>query len=404
MTQHLRQKKASPLAGVIFFGLLACLLYGLGAGLRANIGLFLKPLAKQCGTSYAAVSFCIAVMQLVFGASQPVFGVLAGRRGNRRVLLAGAALMGAGLFGMALARSAAALFIALSLLFGLGAGAIAFGLVLSSAIWFAGERFSMLLSGMLNAAAGMCGFVLSPSIEALMGAGGVALAAHTLLIPVACLIPLSVFVTSKDPKPASIASAEEPISFGTIRDAFGNRTFRLLVCGFSTCGFHMVIIESHLFSQFVSYGIPSQTAGWVFSVYSLATITGALLSGFLSTRLPKGRLLCFYYGFRALWALLYLFTMPKNAVTAIAFAAGLGMTGDATVSPTSGLVSAHFDHTQVAALVGTLFLFHQVGAFFSAWLGGVLLKATGGYTALWVLDMALCTFAALASFGIGKEA
>lgn len=28
-----------------------------------------------------------------------------------------------------------------------------------------------------------------------------------------------------------------------------------LVAGFSTCGFHMVIIESHLFSQYVSCGI-----------------------------------------------------------------------------------------------------------------------------------------------------
>ena len=92
-------------------------------------------------------------MQLVFGASQPVFGVLAGRKGNRFVLIAGTVLIGSGLSGMALSRSAFTLFISLSILFGLGAGAIAFGLVLSSAVWFAGKEFSMLLSGMLNAAA-----------------------------------------------------------------------------------------------------------------------------------------------------------------------------------------------------------------------------------------------------------
>lgn len=190
-------------------------------------------------------------MQLVFGASQPVFGVLAGRKGNRFVLIAGTVLIGSGLSGMALSRSAFTLFISLSILFGLGAGAIAFGLVLSSAVWFAGKEFSMLLSGMLNAAAGMCGFVLSPSIRALLSAGGIMFAMRILLTPVV----FSVFITSKDPKAHTADKGAEPISFKTIGNAFHNRIFRLLVCGFSTCGFHMVIIESHLFSQFKSYGM-----------------------------------------------------------------------------------------------------------------------------------------------------
>lgn len=56
---------------VIAFGLLACILYGLGAGLRSDIGILLMPLATHCGIAYEDVSFCIAVMQIVFGATQP---------------------------------------------------------------------------------------------------------------------------------------------------------------------------------------------------------------------------------------------------------------------------------------------------------------------------------------------
>ena len=79
-----------------------------------------------------------------------------------------------------------------------------------------------------------------------------------------------------------------------------------------------------------------------FAVYGIATIAGALLSGLLSNYCDKGKLLGFYYGFRGICVLLYLFVMPKTFVTAVLFSVGLGMTGDATVSPTSGLMQQIF--------------------------------------------------------------
>lgn len=38
-------------------GLIACLIYGLGAGLRASIGILLEPIADMTGLSYEEVSF-----------------------------------------------------------------------------------------------------------------------------------------------------------------------------------------------------------------------------------------------------------------------------------------------------------------------------------------------------------
>lgn len=71
------------------------------------------------------------------------------------------------------------------------------------------------------------------------------------------------------------------------REAFKNRNYWLLIGGFSTCGFHMVIIEAHLFLQYVSYGITREMAAWAFAVYGIATIAGALLSGLLSNYCDK---------------------------------------------------------------------------------------------------------------------
>jgi cyanate permease len=307
--------------------------------------------------------------------------------------------------GMILSHSYLGLMFSLGILFGLGTGAIAFGLVLASAINFVGRDNAMIISGMLNAAAGMVGFVLSPLLQALLQAKGLIATLTVMLIIEAVLIPLIIVVTSRDRLAVSVENNEDTAkSQGSVsslfKEAFGNRTFRLLFAGFSTCGFHMVIIESHLFSQFVLYGIDETKASWAFSVYGIATIVGALLSGFLSTRLKKGRLLGFYYGFRAAWVLVYIWLLPKNVFTAVLFATGLGMTGDATVSPTSGLVSENFSVRKVATLIGILFFTHQIGAFFSAWLGGVLRELLGGYTAIWMIDVVLCVSASVMSLRI----
>jgi MFS family permease len=403
----LTEEKQTSLPVAIAFGLIACVLYGFGAGLRADIGILLNPLAQQYGCSYADASLCIAVMQIVFGATQPLFGILASRRSNRFVLLVGVVFLAASLIGMACSHSYPLLMLFLGIVFGAGAGAVGFGLVLTSAMHFVGPKWAMTVSGMLNAAAGLVGFVLSPTLQALLDALGTAGALFSLLVPVVILVPIVFVVTSRDKRAIAEAKkadeAGEGKPKGSLKDAFKNRTFLLLIAGFSTCGFHMVIIESHLFNQFVSFGIEQTASSWAFSVYGIATILGALLSGWLSTRVRMGRLLGFYYGFRAVWVIVFLLCMPKTLPFAVLFSIGLGLTGDATVSPTSGLVNANFHMSQVATLIGVLFFCHQIGAFLSAWLGGVILDATGGYTLLWVIDIVLCVFASFMSLRIRES-
>lgn len=385
---------------VIAFGLVSCALYGIGAGVRANVGILLTPMARQCGADYSDVSLCIAVMQLVFGASQPLFGILASKTSNRFVMLTGAGLLTVSMAGIRFAVSPAALMLSLGVLFGLGCGALAFGLILASSIRFVGPENAMAISGMLNAACGMFGFIFAPVIQRLLSLGGLELTAPCFAAIFLLLVPVALIVTSRDPKERRQEEAKAPLPFAK---ALGSRTYRLLLAGFATCGFHMVIIESHLFSQYVSYGIEETAASWAFSVYGISTIAGALASGFLSTRLDKSRLLAFYYGFRAVWVALYLFVLPKTVATAVIFSTGLGLTGDATVSPTSGLVNENFDLKQAATLIGLLFLVHQVGAFFSSWLGGVLVSLTGSYTPIWTADIALCLFAGAMSALIHKS-
>lgn len=69
------------------------------------------------------------------------------------------------LLGMILANSYVKLMISLGILFGLGTGALSFGLILTSAIHIVGPKNAMIISGMLNASAGMVGFILYPVLQ-----------------------------------------------------------------------------------------------------------------------------------------------------------------------------------------------------------------------------------------------
>lgn len=224
------------------------------------------------------------------------------------------------MIGMILSDSYIDLLITLGVIFGLGVGALSFGLILTSAINYVGEDNAMIISGILNAAAGLLGFILSPTLQAILDTGGVTATLSVLSVVSVILVPVVYIVTSRDD--TATDNMDETVDFHVFKEAFTRSTFILLFIGFGTCGFHMVIIESHLFSQFILYGLNTMLSSWAFAIYGIATIIGALLSGYLSNQLHKGKLLAGYYGFRAIWVIIYIWLLPKTMLTAVLFATG----------------------------------------------------------------------------------
>lgn len=82
------------------------------------------------------------------------------------------------------------------------------------------------------------------------------------------------------------------------------------------------------------------------------------------------------------------------------FAILLGMTGTATVIPTSALVEHFFGLRKMATLFGIIFFIHQIGGFISTWVGGILVTANSGYGAIWGADVVLAAIASAAVFCI----
>jgi predicted MFS family arabinose efflux permease len=126
-------------------------------------------------------------------------------------------------------------------------------------------------------------------------------------------------------------------------------------------------------------------------------------AGWFGGRWRKKWGLSLIYGTRALVIFVFLIS-PKTAETIWLFSALMGALWLSTVPLTSGIVAQVFGPRYMATLFGIVMLSHQIGAFFGAWLGGVLYDMTGSFDAIWMLSIALGIFAALVHMPIDDTA
>ena len=146
-------------------------------------------------------------------------------------------------------------------------------------------------------------------------------------------------------------------------------------------------------------GLQRETAAYIMSVYGISTMLGSVFSGAMTGRFRPKMVAGLEFGSRTIWILLY-FILPKTIVTFGLFAILLGFTGAATVPPVSAMVKERFGAVKMATLFGFLFVFHQLGSFFSSWLGGISVEATGGYVVIWSASALLAAFAASCCFRV----
>ena len=81
----------------------------------------------------------------------------------------------------------------------------------------------------------------------------------------------------------------------------------------------------------------------------------------------------------------------------------LGLTGAASMTPTQGLTEKLYGADNLATLFGVVFLSHQVGSFFSAWIGGASVEMTGDYVVVWAIAVVLSAAASLAVFKMKEK-
>ena len=135
----------------------------------------------------------------------------------------------------------------------------------------------------------------------------------------------------------------------------------------------------------------------------LFNIFGTLTSGYLAQKFSKKIILSIIYLARGLVIAIFIF-LPPSPIIAIFFGMAFGFLWLSTVPPTMGLVGFIFGTKYIGLLYGIVFLSHQIGSFFGAYLGGLFHDLYGSYDYAWYLAIALSLFAAIIHLPIKEEA
>ncbi len=381
--------------------LCGCLIGLLTFGPRSAAGQFLTPLSFANGWGRDVFSMAFAIQNLLWGVGQPFAGAIADRFGTVRVLCAGAIMYGLGLAIMAYATNPLALDFSAGVLIGFGLAGCSFNLVLSAFGKLVPEAWRSLALGAGTAAGSFGQFLFSPLARLLIDAFGWQPALLIFAAGLLLVLPLSLALATPRAMPGTGRAAPQSLK-QALAEAFGHRSYVLLVLGFFTCGFQLAFITVHLPAYLVDRGLSAEVGGWTIGVIGLFNIAGSLSAGWLSTRMPKRYLLSGIYFVRAA-AVLAFIVFPVSTASAIAFGAVMGLLWLSTVPPTASLVAVMFGNRWGGMLYGFAFFSHQVGGFLGVLLGGLAFERTGSYDAVWWLSILFGVLSALINLPIVEK-
>ena len=399
-SRALSTKMRSRARAALIFG---ALVIALALGIRQAFGLFLEPVVRDFEIGRASFGFAIALQNLVWGLAQPFAGALADRYGSGRVIAIGSALYAAGLALATVSRDAVALDLTLGVLIGLGLSGTTFAVVLGAiGRLYPPERRSVALG--IGTALGSLGlFTVVPGAQLLLdGYGWVA----TFLV-LACASTLGiVFAPGLAGRPEHRSDEARPLEAGSLGEALGQARrhggYWLLTAGFFVCGFQLAFIATHLPAYLSDRAVAGWVAGAVLAVIGLFNIAGSYICGVIGARASKSKSLAWLYIARSAIILAFL-VLPITPVSALVFAALMGLLWVGTVPLTSGLVAQIFGVRYMATLFGIVFLAHQIGSFLGAWLGGLVFEASGSYLPVWIASMILGLLAAALHWPISER-
>ena len=379
-----------------------CAIGLLSFGPRSSLGFFVQPMSRDFAWGRDVFGLALALQNLLWGLGQPIAGAIADRFGGFRVIAVGAVLYAGGLLLMCYSSTPLALDLGAGVLIGFGLSGCSFNLVLSAFSKLLPPEKRGIALGAGTAAGSFGQFLFAPFGVALIDNFGWQSALTVFAGLMLLIVPLALALSTPPAAANNVPSGADQSFKTALAEAFGHRSYVLLVLGFFTCGFQLAFITVHLPAYLVDRGIPTSTGGWVLAAIGLFNIIGSLSVGYVQNYLPKRYILSAIYFTRALSILVFI-SFPITTFSAIAFGAICGLTWLSTVPPTSALVALMFGTRWFATLYGFAFVSHQVGGFLGVWLGGIVFERFGSYTPIWWLAILFGVLSALINLPIVEK-
>ena len=350
-------------------------------GLRQSLGLFMRPMTLEFGISAATFGFSIALQNIVWGLSQPFVGALADRYGPRPVLISTAFIYAAGLLLMVFANALPGGLQVAGFLAGVGTAGTGFGVLIGTVSRATPEAKRSKTVGIVAAAGSLGTMVIAPLGQGLINGFGwkAAMVAFAVLAASMALLSLAI----REP-PASTGSANASrLSLGdAVREAIAHRGYLFMTLAFFACGFQLVFITTHLPAYLQLCGVAPSIGATALALIGLFNAIGTYIFGLLGARYSQKHLLALIYLLRTVFIIAFLL-VPVAPASTLVFAAAMGFLWLGVAPLISGIIGRVFGLTHFNTLYGVVFLSHQVGSFFGAWMGGVVFDRTGNYDFAW---------------------
>ena len=362
-------------------------------GIRQVFGLFVVPISTDLGGGVQTIALAIAVQNLIWGFSSPLFGAMADRIGAWKVAILGATIYTAGLLSTAYIVSPGGVFLGQALIgLGLGSAGISIAIGAVGRVVPPGRR--SIAFGLVTSFGSFGQFALLPVTQMMIGTYGWQQALVILSFLMAAMTAMALGMrTDQQAKTAEVA---RELSTGeALRVAVRSRDYLLLTAGFFVCGLQLVFITTHLPVFLFDNGVNAEIASWSLALVGLFNIVGAFVCGWLGSKLSKRKTLATVYLLRGIIMCAF-FLLPVTPASALIFGAMMGLLWLGTIPLTSGLIVTFFGPKHLSMLYGIAFTSHQIGSFVGSWLGGVVYDMTASYTIMWWLNVG----AALFAFGV----
>jgi predicted MFS family arabinose efflux permease len=360
---------------------LSGLIIAISIGMRQSLGLFMPPMTAELGISAATFGFAIAVQNIVWGLSQPVVGAIADRYGPRPVLVGTALMYAAGLALMIYtSRLPGALQIG-GLLAGIGTAGTGFGVLIGTVSRATPPENRTKTVGIVAAAASLGTFAIAPVGQVLIDSFGWRGALLGFALIASSMAVLSFGI--REPAVAATSPAAARLDLGdAVRQAMAHRGYLYMALAFFACGFQLVFITTHLPTYLAICGIAPGVGATALGLVGLFNAIGTYAFGILGTRYSQKHLLAFIYLARTCIIGVFL-ALPISPATVLVFAAAMGLLWLGVIPLVTGIIGRVFGLAHFNTLYGIVFLSHQLGSFFGAWMGGIVFTRMGNYNLAW---------------------
>ena len=194
-------------------------------------------------------------------------------------------------------------------LIGFGLSGCSFTIVVGAFGKAAAGSGARLAFGVGTAAGSFGQFLFSPIGVALMDKFGWQSALTIFAGVMLLILPLSIALATprKRCRTRSRGRRRQQSFAAALCEAFGHRSYVLLVLGFFTCGFQLAFVTVHLPSYLIDRGLSAEVGGWTLATIGLFNIIGSLASGYLGNRMPKRYILSIIYFARALSIVVFIY-------------------------------------------------------------------------------------------------